>query len=277
MYIPRAWTKATGSAKHPQSGEMPVTAWGFGEDAATARTEAASRLKRLIERITRGEPFPDRYTYGAGRPPREEILRVIGDAQPPAAVITRNAYGAQVLNTARVLFLDIDVPAPTLFDKLLQMIGRKGGPQVVLDGLREKLRATGGAFRIYQTARGYRVMAIDREYDPAGADTQQLMAATGTDPNFIKLCRAQKSFRARLTPKPWRCGVRGKPPEYPREVPSADVAFRQWLEEYERAGRGFGTCWFVEGVGSGSPRSFARDVVDLHDRATRAGEKLPLA
>lgn len=90
MYIPRTWTKATGSAKHPQTGEMPVTAWGFGEDAATARSEAASRLKRLIERITRGEPFPDRYTYGAGRPPREEILRVIGDAQQPAAVITRN-------------------------------------------------------------------------------------------------------------------------------------------------------------------------------------------
>jgi len=192
-------------------------------------------------------------------------------------VITRNAYGAQVLNTARVLFLDIDVPAPTLFDKLLGMMGRKDAPQVVLDELREELRATGGTFRIYATARGYRVMAIDREYDPAGTEAQQLMVATGTDKNFIALCRAQKSFRARLTPKPWRCGVKGKPPEYPRETPSADVAFRQWLEEYERAGRGVGTCRFVGVVGSGSARGVARDVVDLHDRATRANERAALA
>lgn len=275
MYIPRTWAKASGT--HPVTKEPTVAVWGFGEDAATAKTEAASRLKRLIERITRGEPFPDRYTYGAGRPPREEILRVIGDEAQPSAIVTRNGYGAQVLNTARVLFLDIDVPAPTGFDTLLKLIGRKTRAQVVLDELRGKLAKAGATFRLYETARGYRVLAIDREYDPCGAEAQQLMAATGTDPNFIKLCRAQKSFRARLTPKPWRVGVSGKPPEYPRESDEAGRLYREWLASYEQQVKAYATCRYLETVGSGSVRSFARDAVDLHDRETRAGERLVLA
>jgi hypothetical protein len=276
MYIPRMWVKASG--KHPADAKVPVSVWGWGEDADRARAEAGSRLQRLLERITRGEPFPDRYTYGAGRPPREEILRTVDGADgQPAAVLTRNGYGAQVLNTARVLFLDIDVAGPTAFDKMLAMFGRKTHPQVVLDELRAALRASGASFRLYQTARGYRALAVDREYDPCGDEAQKLMAATGTDQNFMKLCRAQKSFRARLTPKPWRCGAVGKPVEYPRDGAQAEQDFRAWLGKYEQLSQGYATCRYLETVGAGSPRNFARDVIDLHDRATRATEALPLA
>lgn len=204
MHIPSTWVRATG--KHPSLPGAPVTVWGWGDDASGARTEADGKLKRLLERLRNGEPFPDKYAYGE-RPLREETLHVIpgADAAEPAAMLTRNAYGAQVLNTACMLFLDIDVPALSLGDRLRRLFGGKTRAQAMLERAREQLRAQGATFRLYETARGYRVMAIDREYDPAGTDTQRLMVATGTDPAFAQLCRAQKSFRARLTPKPWRC------------------------------------------------------------------------
>jgi len=51
--------------------------------------------------------------YGTDRPQREEVLREfknhVGEI---SAVITRNSYGCVVLNTARIMFVDVDVEAP---------------------------------------------------------------------------------------------------------------------------------------------------------------------
>jgi hypothetical protein len=38
-----------------------------------------------------------------------------------------------------------------------------------------------------------RALAVDREFDPAGAETQALMERTDTDSSFAFLCRMQKS------------------------------------------------------------------------------------
>jgi hypothetical protein len=99
-----------------------VAVWGWGRDEATAKREAVKRLERLIERLRRGEPFPDAYAYGS-RPLREEIVQVLdGESEDqPHAVLTRNRYGATVLNTTRLLFLDIDLPAPTLLQRLRRL------------------------------------------------------------------------------------------------------------------------------------------------------------
>jgi hypothetical protein len=61
-------------------------------------------------RVSSGEPFPERYAF-ADRPIREEILRELRDPWGASeAIVTRNGYGAEVLNTARLLFADIDDP-----------------------------------------------------------------------------------------------------------------------------------------------------------------------
>lgn len=281
MHIPRAWAKASGEGQTPDHRTLPVAVWGWGDDEAGARREAANRLQRLLDRIRGGEPFPDKYPYGS-RPLREEILQTFEDdgSRLPSALLTRNTYGATVLNTARLLFLDIDVPAPTFVRRLRRMFGggRATPDGEALPGLRDVLHRFGGAtFRLYRTAAGLRAMAVDREFDPGGTDTQELMRATGTDPAFSRLCLAQRSFRARLTPKPWRCHCPPPPSEHPRVDDEVRRRFAAWLREYEKASTGYATCQYLETVGTGSPRSAAGRLVELHDRLTRCHDALPLA
>src|SRR5436189_4942308 len=109
MHIPRIWAKADAEVETPDRGALPLVTWGWGENEAEARAEARSRLQRLSDRVRRGDPFPDAYAYGS-RPIREEILDTIGDSANPRGVITRNRYGAKVLNAVRLLFLDVDLP-----------------------------------------------------------------------------------------------------------------------------------------------------------------------
>jgi hypothetical protein len=279
MHIPRTWARAETEVESPEHGTTPLMAWGWGDDQAGALREAESRLGRLAERVRRGEPFPQRgYEYG-NRPIREEILDAIGPPDDPRAVLTRNRYGAIVMNASRLLFLDVDLDEegdrPALLGKLF---GLKSAETKALEKLRNALAAAGkGTFRIYRTAGGFRALAPGREFDPAGRDAQDLMKATGTDPWFVRLCLAQKSFRARLTPKPWRMGLKAPPGEHPR---GADVQarFRTWLAEYDEASKGHATCRFLETVGKGGfVGSDDGGLVELHDRTTRAAESLPLA
>ena len=67
-----------------------------------------------------------------------------------------------------------------------KLFGAKKPEEAALGKLREALAKAGkGAFRIYRTAGGFRAMATDRAFDPAGAEAKQLMEATGTDPWFV--------------------------------------------------------------------------------------------
>ena len=94
--------------------------WGFSiQDriatwAWSTMTEAEVRARR--EARARGETVPkieyDFYEYPS-RPMREPILREIRDtAGGIAAFITRNSYGCDILNTARVMFIDVDAEPP---------------------------------------------------------------------------------------------------------------------------------------------------------------------
>jgi hypothetical protein len=102
------------------------------------------------------------------------------------------------------------------------------------------------------------------------------LAGFGADPDFAKLCHVQASFRARLTPKPWRAGVPAPPGQHPRD-PVDQQEFGAWLLKYETACRTHATCRFVEAIGSAPPDADVRAIVDEHDRGTKAMETLPLA
>lgn len=280
MNIPRAWAKESAEAKLPDGRMAPVWAWGWGDDEPGARKVAAERLRRVLERLRRGEPFP-RGSYGYGnRPLREEILQTLGGATPSEsrAVVTRNAYGAQVLNAARLLFLDVDFSAPGIGQRLRQLFGGDSTETEALAKLRAALRSYGRAtFRIYRTASGLRGIAVEREFDPTGREGQELMQATGTDPAFLRLCVAQNSFRARLTPKPWRCKMPNPPGRYPRHGEELRRKFAAWLSDYDKASARYATCRYLETIGSGSPAFETRRLLELHDRTTRCNEALPLA
>ncbi len=279
MEIPRIWIKESADSRFPDGRTLPVTVWGWGETESGARRLAADRLQRVLLRIGRAETFPDRYAYGS-RPLREEILQVFerDGATGVTAMLTRNGYGAQVLNTDRLLFLDIDVPRPTLMQRLLRGFRGPVHEEKVLNRLRDTLQQYGRAtFRVYRTAAGFRAMAIDREFDPAGREARELMQTTGTDPAFARLCQVQRSFRARLTPKPWRCRMTLPPGQHPRSDDELRERFASWLGEYESASLRYATCRYLETIGRGQPTAAARPLLELHDRLTRCDEQRPLA
>jgi hypothetical protein len=80
---------------------------------AAAQAHAEARVKDAFQRVAEGEKLLRRepkvaYNGAEGVPIREEILRREG-----SAIITRNGYGAQCLNTPDVLFADVDFETST--------------------------------------------------------------------------------------------------------------------------------------------------------------------
>jgi hypothetical protein len=113
MLIPRYWSRAESQAVTPAGKSVRFHVWrGSRSSPAEAQSLAQEAVGRVAARIRAGEGFPERYTYG-DRPLREEVVRefpAAGPADAPDAAITRNSYGALVLNAARAFFIDVDVP-----------------------------------------------------------------------------------------------------------------------------------------------------------------------
>jgi len=261
LKIPKYWMRREGDIQRPDGRPLRLFAWGWSDTSAReAEGRAGDRFRSLQQRVTQGLELPRGYGYGS-RPVREQILEEIsGPGDRPDAILTRNSYGSVVLNAARAMFVDVDAQ------------------DAALDRLRDALRGSGGAtFRVYRTAAGFRLLATDRVFAPASSDAESVMRATGADPAFVQLCRVQESFRARLTPKPWRVGEKPPPGQFPRDGRDQEAAFNAWLERYERAAASKATCRFVETVGSGWLHPDIAPIVRLHDERTKAESGLPLA
>ncbi|MGE0363567.1 MAG: hypothetical protein AB7H93_11000 [Vicinamibacterales bacterium] len=275
MLIPRFWARAEGTATHRDGRRLLLRLWGWSQESAAEALELAKqRLAEVTARLAGGDGT-DGYLYGARQPLREEIVRYLGeDGQ---AVVTRNRYGALVLNTARVPFIDVDAVAPSGFGGLKRLFGRGPAVDPTLERIREACgRHPHHAFRVYRTHAGYRVLVTNAVLDPASDEATGFLNGFDADPAFVMLCRQQRSFRARLTPKPWRIGVKAPSGQHPRD-PVAQAAFGAWLLKYDLASRGYATCRFVESIGTAPPGGEVRAIVDEHDRTTRAVETLPLA
>ncbi|MDY5148146.1 hypothetical protein DDD64_06055 [Actinotignum sanguinis] len=113
------------------SGPATVAQWGWSANSEEeAQKVAAARLHRLVDRITELGHFPRerqaRAEYYPGTPLREEILSVLSrENGTPTCAITRNRYGAEVLNTADILIADVDVPE--LEEAARQRGGKRAG------------------------------------------------------------------------------------------------------------------------------------------------------
>jgi hypothetical protein len=281
LQVPRHWAKADGSVTGPRGKFYRLAIWGWSnESAADALAAAHRRLAEVSARLAKGEEG-GKYAYGT-RPLREEIIRSLGaPGEPDEAVVTRNAYGALVLNTAQVPFIDVDSPeAKAPWWSRLPFARRK--PVTAHDETLARIRAAcerrrRHAFRIYRTHSGFRVLVTDLVLDPRSAAAQDLLSDFAADEAFQRLCKLQGSFRARLTPKPWRMNLPRPPGQFPREAPEVWGAFAQWLAQYEAASEGYATCRFLETAGAGRPANESRAIVEEHDRVTRAGVELPLA
>ena len=290
MLIPKHWSAATGSVDDPEGKSFALKIWGWSQNSvAEAAALARRRLSDATARVRSGMLGKDQY-YGK-TPLREEIVRVLGgsaaDPSSAPAVVTRNRYGALVLNASQVPFVDVDAPASTAGDDgggFLSGLfgGGKKQPSDPFAPVLERVRSACArfprtSFRIYRTAAGFRLLATDLLLDPKARETESMLNEFGADPYFVKLCKLQSSFRARLTPKPWRAGVAAPRSAYPFDSPAAERDHAQWLREYEAAIASKATCAFVEATGPGQTLPEAEVVVSEHDRVCRVGQDLPLA
>ncbi len=279
MNFPKFWAQSS-------SGNFATWRWS---DTSLDEAESAARqaVERLAARFAQmGRSAFERYGY-PDRPLRELVLREFrNDAGELSAVVTRNSYGCQVLNTARAMFVDVDIPPPSHSAKLgsaiASLFGRK--PQTPEDLAQAAIAKaevwaksqSSWNWRIYRTSAGVRLLATHALFDPADRMCQTVFDAVDADPLYRKLCQTQECFRARLTPKPWRCEIGNPPSRWPFPSPSAEAAFTSWNRDYQAACQPKASCRLLRGS-DGYIHPELRPLVTLHDEMTRANSPLPLA
>lgn len=213
MKFYRYWTTATRRGIDPDGEEIFRSAAGYSNRSLDDALEIANQQADALGDFWNdpGKIWREGGAYyGTGnRPIREQVIDEFNDGDDRYAVISRNAYGCQVLNTESVFFADVDIPLPRLTDKLFGWFGKK--KPTFEHNLVEKIskiieRDSRMCIRLYRTLRGYRIAIMDRLIDPENAQSDSLLKELGSDKLYVSLCRSQDCYRARLTPKPWRCG-----------------------------------------------------------------------
>jgi hypothetical protein len=284
MKLPRYWSRGTAEELDDDGQPVSFTCWRSSETSAEeARGAAMTAARRIVDCLRTGK-VPSHYLYG-DRPLREEILEEFTNEQGERiAAVTQNSYGVLVLNTAQAMFIDIDFPPITLWSLLTQMFGRLFGRESssAESDAQTRLAAFLGehpefGWRVYRTCAGLRLLVTHAPFDPTADATRRLLQEVGADPLYVRLCQAQECFRARLTPKPWRCGHYANPIPWPREEKAQQRAFEAWQEGYLKQQANFATCRLMVSMGHPTIHPDVAPIIEVHDRLTRSATGLELA
>ena len=281
MRIPKYWAEGVKTATDEAGETYKFSCWQWSDiSVAEAQTKADDRAAAVVQKMAAGETL-GRYGYG-DRPMREETRQVIaGPANRELAIVTRNAYGALVLNAAKAMFIDIDFPEEGSVGGGLRRLfgGRAPNPEET-----HVQRVTAWAarrpdlgLRIYRTFGGLRCLVTNVPFDPAWPDSQAILQDLQSDPLYIRLCQAQECFRARLTPKPWRIGVNQRPPRYPWPDTPTEMLFRNWESQYDAASAQYTVCRLLKEVGPREVHPEIAPVLNLHDQLACSMYNLNLA
>lgn len=284
------WARAAVDLAGQPNSEGPAFAFGWSrESPAAAQAHALERARAHAAQLDRAlndvdadfEENPDGYYVGE-RPLREPIVEAFEGPDGLEAAITRNSQGILVLNTARVMFIDIDLPEPPrrrgpgffqrLFGKSPPSSAKIADDTIERIGT-EILRRPGLGLRLYRTRRGYRGLVTSDLFDPLSNDSHNLLETLGNDPLYLRLCAVQRCYRARLTPKPWRVGLKNVPFSFfPwQESPRRTQAFEAWLRRYEAACAQRSVCRLVAELGVTEVHPEVAPWIAVHDRWTCTG------
>lgn len=278
MRFPKYW--ATGTFEK-------YSCWGFSDRSLDeAREVGCDRARAVAQHLTRGAGKADQYGY-SDRPLREEVVREITGRGESKALISRNRYGAAVLNCASLMFLDIDFEDSTKTKSpgfIASLFGAKKTEPLALVHHPEIKKIENWSWnnpswglRVYRTAAGLRLAVTHELFDPEKIHNERICSDLNVDSLYLKLCKAQQSFRARLSPKPWRIGLSGPPASWPFINDSAKNVFLNWEEEYGQRSKEYAVCEFVKSYGNGKIHPEFSQLISLHDELTKANSKLPLA
>jgi hypothetical protein len=283
MRIPKYWAKGQQIITGPNNRKFDVINWQWSDASVDdARQKALARAGEVAQKIMRGEPL-DRYGY-SDRPLREEIKEAIQNPfRSEVAIVTRNAYGVLVLNSTNAMFIDIDIPGMDKPRKAGLFGGGKdsSGPDPYLPSVRKVEEWAGRhpeyGIRIYATYAGLRCLILNTVFEPKSDEASAILNDLQSDPLYIRLCKAQECFRARLTPKPWRSGAREPRHRYPWENSRVEAEYRQWEKQYDAATSKYSTCRLVKQLGVKDIHPDIEPILSYHDRVTRVDSNLPLA
>lgn len=281
MQIPRYWARV-------MRDDIAGIGWSHSSEEE-ARRSATERAIRVADKIARSDFELDSYPYGARDAIREMCVERFEDGQGrTTAALTRNNYGAEVLNAESLMMADLDLPEPARPASpslIARLFGRKPAqaappdehPESAAMGLVESLARSrpGMGARVYRTRAGLRVLFPDTPRSVAEAIP--MLRAINTDTLYVKLCESQQCFRARLTPKPWRCGVPSPHISFPFMSPAHEATFRKWLDRYQQRSQAFATTRLVKTLGNPAIHPSLRGLVELHDTVSRSDADLPLA
>jgi hypothetical protein len=257
-----------------ETGRVSARGWSDAS-ASEAAANARARLER-IERWLRSGKRGDleRYAYGADDVIVEEVLeRFPLNGDGGEAVVTRNAYGAEVLNNDRVLFVDVDVPPPPAPGLVGRLLGRKSASHDSLlaaraDEIARWQRANPDlSLRGYRTHSGLRLVVLNALFAPGEPRGTAVLDALCNDPLYRALCRRQRCYRARLTPKPWRIGLRA-PPRVAGRGDAGPRAEPAWLATYAERSAGAAVCRPFATWGNAAAHPVVAQVLAFHDRRT---------
>lgn len=284
--LPKYWVSKDGKAPGPNG--YPLSIWGWSrESMADAEQVARDRLRMTIDRLREGrKPRPDEYYPRMAL--REEVLHHVHDGDGALiAEVSRNRYGAEILNTDAVLIADVDFPqtpdtAPGQTRLFARLFGRKQRPTADYEG---QALAKIGEFagrnasygtHVYRTFGGLRVIVTGSGALPDSDFAADLMAQMNTDTIYVQLCATHRTYRARLTPKPWRLKQPALRTVWPHRSEAEAQWTANWVTTYNRKSEGYAVCRRVGSFGS-EPSARERRVIDLHDQRSLPDEELPLA
>lgn len=188
-------------------------------------------------------------------------------------VVTVCRYGAKVLNTTQYTILDLDDYPLSLLDYFKPIRKLEKKERIVTKFLEnlEKTNDLGSDFRIYETAKGVRVIAR-RYLDPQSPSYNQIMRRFKVDPVYVRLTKKQECYRARLTPKPIRIKMKGFKLSNPLDINTS--TYKNWLSEYERKSDTYSVVRFIQSIG----KDFSsEEIIKFHDDACNISRSRRLA
>jgi len=237
-----------------------ITCFGGSNFSLNAAQDEAHKKIGVVQRKIKGEDITaEEYNIEI----REELVDRIDDKN----AITRNRYGALVLNSENTIVIDVDEPKYSFLDFFrnfnIEAKKQKMLNQIIKSTAHSSYSEMG--FRIYETRKGYRVIVTNLKLSSKDQMVKKLFKRFNCDPIYARLCFKQECFRARLTPKPSNMKHPAYKVIFPRNTIEQDQ-FAEWLSSYNKKSEKYSTCKLVHQVGQKGSGCYA---IETHDKLSK--------
>jgi hypothetical protein len=271
MKFAKYWEKINLAVDKKHFDSESISIWGASNTSSQDALDNAHKRAQEFKAFC-SDSFNDSqlYQYSNGYI-KEEVLDEFSSNGEVIGIISRNYYGAKILNSNAVFFGDIDIkPKSSFFSKLLNFFGKKENTKnTVINAIKHVQEQNNQySFKVYETFAGLRVVITNKIFSANSKEVDNLFKLLNVDPLYAKLCKNQACFRARLTPKPWRIGVSYPTPEtrYPRKNQNFEKTYLNWLNKYEQISQKYCVVKEVASFGSHPEHPQVTKILAIHNK-----------